>query len=499
MNTSYWLAQTAAKHYPKLQADQHVHIAIVGGGLCGLTTAYYLSSITNNVVVLEADTIGFGASGRNTGKLTALHGAKYVLLEKHHGGDVPSIYYQMQKEAIDAVEGIIEKHGIACGFERCSAITFTTEKENVAQLQDEYQCCLDHQIPVHYLEKSESFVKMEAGLEMKHQAKYDPYRYVLGLADVLTEKGIDVYEHSAVTSLNHKENGYELHVGDHCVFAQHVVLATQAPIFDHMGLFFAKTYPEVSHLAMINTMFESNAMYINIDDPLTSYRKIDDHALLCGGYAHPCAEMNPKDENQWLNDLKKRFTVSDIPYEWSSQDWISHDHLPFIGPISKKENHLYVAYGFGKWGNTFANIAGKLICSMILKEPMKHHELFACDRMSSLFTTKSIKINLETVKKLLMSKVKTLQDLSSSNVRVFTMHHHKYGYYRDEDGQEYIVDLTCPHMGCTLQFNEVENTWDCPCHGSRFTCFGEPIKGPANTALSTDTDVLNSIDPHIIK
>ena len=139
MNTSYWLAQTAAKQYPKLQADQHVHIAIVGGGLCGLTTAYYLSSITNNVVVLEADTIGFGASGRNTGKLTALHGAKYVLLEKHHGGDVPSIYYQMQKEAIDAVEGIIEKHGIACGFELCSANTFTTEKENVAQLQDEYQ------------------------------------------------------------------------------------------------------------------------------------------------------------------------------------------------------------------------------------------------------------------------------------------------------------------------------------------------------------------------
>lgn len=499
MNTSYWLDQTNAPHYPNLTQDQHVNIAIIGGGLCGLTTAYYLSSVTNNIAILEADTIGFGASGRNTGKLTALHGANYLLLEKHHGASMPSIYYQMQKEAIDAIEGIIEKHAIDCGFERCSSITFTAQEENVAQLQDEYQCCLDHQIPVSYLEKQSAPVRMEAGLEMKNQAKYDPYRYLLGLADVITEKGIHIYEHSPVLSCNRSDHGYELHTEHHCIYAQHVVLATQAPIFDHMGLFFAKTYPEVSHLALVDTAFESDAMYINIDDPLQSYRKIDDRSLLCGGYAHPCAEMKETDYQHWLNDLKKRFSVAEIPYEWSSQDWISHDQLPFIGSLSKKEDHLYIACGFGKWGNTFANIAGKLICSLILQEPMEHHEIFTCNRMSPLFSTKSIMINLETVKKLLMSKVKTLQDSDSSNVRVFSMHHHKYGYYRDENGQEYLVDLTCPHMGCTLQFNEVEKTWDCPCHGSRFTCSGDLIKGPANTCLSTDTEVHNPIDPHIFK
>lgn len=500
MNESYWIKQNKTKHYPKLENNLRVQTLIIGGGLSGLTTAYYLSAAVNDIALIEADWLGYGTSGRNSGKVTVQHGCIYHKLIKKHGLDKAKAYYQAQKEALESIASIIEEHHIECHAQRKDAILYTEDDTKVFQLQDEYQALLDIGVPCEFLDQNESLIACKAAIRINNQLGYDPYAYLLGLSDCLDQKGIAIYEHSPATTVEKDGSGYRVTVNNHFIYAQNIVSATMTPLLDGFSFIYAKSYPSVSHIAIMPIKHSlSNQMLYSIDSPMSSYHDINADTLLCGGYEHPCAEMDQKQLDDWLVSLQKEWKCEAAQITWDSQDLMSFDHLPFIGPLSKRYPNFYIACGFSKWGNTNANVAAKLICADLLKKENYYSALFNPSRKQPFFQAQCFHMNIKTAFHFIQSQFSEASDLNCKpkEGKVVSLGGKLYGMYRDENDELFLVDIRCPHLGCICSFNEVDHSWDCPCHGSRFHYDGSIIKGPAQSPLSEyESEQVNHVDPH---
>lgn len=497
---SYWICNTEKKMTcPSVEQDMSVNIVVIGAGLTGLSCAYYLSNRVKDMLVLEADEICYGASGRNTGKVSAQHGLLYNKLMEQYDIMMAKQYYHANMEALRSIEGIIKDHHIDCDFQRCDASLYTRSATMCGQLQEEYQAYLDMGIPCSYEEHQKEPFEMEAVLTMHHQARFDPYRYGLGLADVLKSRGITIYEHSPVKTMHPVQDGYELFVNDHIVHANYVIFASQFPFIDDGHFYFTRMYCEQESAAyMKNTAAHKAQMLLNIEKPLHSYN-IDEKRIIATGNAYKSGQTPEVTHTKFLSDLHNIFQEETIEYVWSSQDYITFDHIPMIGKLDKDNKHLLFASGFNKWGNTTSNLAGKLLCAYVLQLHSPYHMLFSPQRLSSLFSIPFVKENMNVVYEFLRSKFKYDDDEypGRGEGKIMQIDHHHYGVYRDEQDELYIVDATCPHLGCVCSFNMIDKTWDCPCHGSRFSYKGEVIKGPAEYQLHRYGEGLNTVDPHI--
>lgn len=499
---SYWIQRTNKKQYPAIHEDKNANIVIIGAGLTGLSCAYYLSKRVQDIILLDANSICYGASGRNTGKVSAQHGLLYHKLIENYDIAMAKQYYHANMEAIRSIESIIKEHHIDCDFKRNPAALYTNDEELLPLLQEEYQAYLDMEISCSYSDDIQKGFPAKAILSMHEQACFDPYRYGLGLSDVLDKRGVFIYENSSVKTMITKEDqSYEVVVNDHIVHANKVIFASQFPFIDHGHLYFTKMYCEQESLAyMENTQNVMEYMLVNIEKPLHTYNIYNDK-IIVGGNSYKSGQSPEITHTKFLNDIRKIFPKEKVEYVWSSQDYITFDHMPFIGKLDEHNPNVLFASGYNKWGNTTSNLAGKLLAAYVLDLRSQYHMLFSPQRLSSLFTIPYVKENLNVVYEFIRSKFKISSDeyptLGEGKCMMIDGHH--YGVYRDDDEQLYIVDITCPHLGCVCSFNSVDKTWDCPCHGSRFSFKGEIIKGPATYRLMPYGEGLNHVDPHIMK
>lgn len=284
MKESYWIKHTKCdKHYPKVEQDLYTNIAIVGAGLTGLTTAYYTSKATSEIMIFESDQIGYGASGRNTGKITFQHGLLYHTLIEKYDRIFAKRYYKAQHDAMISIDAIIKEHHIDCEYQKSDAIVYTNDAAKVADIQDEYQAYLDLDIPCEYVRCKDEPTYMEAGLLIKDQAKFNPYAYCLGLSDILDEQQIQIYEHSALRDMKQKDDGYELSINGCIVHANKVVFTCQFPFIDHMHLYFARMRPiQESLCAAKITQKQSNLMIINAEKPMHSANIFEENIVMAG-------------------------------------------------------------------------------------------------------------------------------------------------------------------------------------------------------------------------
>lgn len=363
-------------------------------------------------------------------------------------------------------------------------------------IQAEYEAYQTLGIPGELREGEKAPLPGKAALTVYDQFGFDPYAYLLGLAAVLDQMGIAVYEHSRAETIVKTGSGWQVMVNNHRVFAQNIVCATMTPLLDAFTFFYAKTYPSLSHLALLEVDHSlPDIMLYGMDDPMTSYHVLNDHQLLCGGYEHLSGEMKQADQDAWLNSLCTTWHTSRPKQVWDTQDLIAHDHLPLIGPLSPRYPNFYIACGFSKWGNTQSQAAAEIITDAIMKHENCRSALFSPSRLNPLFPKQALKMNLRSIKKLLTGQFPPLADftIERGKAKQIELDQHHYGVYCDEQDEVYVVDIRCPHMGCICDFNTVDRTWDCPCHGSRFSYRGEIIKGPAQVALNVDD---HRVDPH---
>lgn len=502
MKESYWIQKQKNKtSYLKLSKETKTHIAIIGGGLTGITTAYFLAQAKEDVMLLEADQLCYGASGRNTGKVSAQHGLIYHDLINRYDKAMAKQYYAANAEALKTIKSIIDTHQIDCGFAYCDSVLYTKNSLHISQLQDEYQAYLDIHIPCEYLNASKTDFPYEAALAMKQQARFDPYAYGTALADITHKMGIPIYEHSPVQEVIKTDQGYRLTINDLYVYADIVIFATQFPFLDYGNFYFTRMYSQQETIAYAKLKEKQNLdMMLSIDEYVQSFN-IDEDILLYAGNEHKSGQPQRKSQQEFAYELPSIFSIDHLISTWSSQDYMTFDKLPMIGKLDKNNDTMLFASGFNKWGNTTSCIAAKLLCARVLQRDSIYRMLYSPQRLSNIFSLPFVKENANVALAFIKSKMQSSTDTipDKLNADIMELDGHKYGVYRDEEDNLHIVDIICPHLGCTLHFNKEDKSWDCPCHGSRFSYKGDIIKGPASHKLNTLDEKHNSINPHIIK
>lgn len=494
MNESYWILSSNHNELESLNKDINTDLLIVGGGIVGLSTAYLLAKKGINCTLVDANKVGHGSSGRNTGKITSQHSIIYSKLSKKYGIDAAKSYYEGNKEALDFIAKIIKEHNIDCNFRREDSYILAQNENYLEELKKEYETCKNMGLDCEYHDKLPLPIKCLGAISLKNQAHFNPKKYIDGLLKECIKLGVKVYENTPIVDLK-KGNICTLTTNKNKVIAaKSVVIASHVPWYDGRNFYFAKEKADRSYL--IAGKLEKDimpGMFLGVEDrdiTFTTYEDDNTKLLIFGGGDHKVGQC--KNEEEIYEKLKAyakdNFGVKEFKYMWSAQDYMSYDHLPYIGHINKKEDNVYVATGFSKWGMSNGTLSAIIISDLILKGQSKYEELFNPSRKGSYLTTEFYKENLNVAIKYISGKLQYGNynfPIEKGNSHIVVLDDNKrYGAYRHYDEKLYIVDITCTHLGCELAFNSAEKTWDCPCHASRFDYKGNILEGPAVKPLN---------------
>lgn len=461
-NKSFWTNNFEIDKFERLEDDIEAEVCIIGGGITGLSTAYYLAQNGVDVVVLEKDSIASKTTGHTTGKVTIQHGMFYNYLVESYGLNYAKKYALANKEALENIKEIIKNEDIECDFEIKDSIIFSENPQKFSSLQDEAQVSKDIGIDAEFITKIDLPVIIQGGVKFANQAQFNPIKYANGLCKTLINKNVSIYENTKV--VGYKSKGSKTKViaenGDAIVsvIAENVVVATRYPIFDFPGMYFIKNYQELEYAMCveINENINNMPMYLSVDNPSISFRtaiKDGKRYLLVVGNGAKTGEKIGKDEYKVLEEkIRKCFGEYIIKDKWTAEDVISLDKIPYIGKYSKMTSNMYVATGFKKWGMTFSNLAANIISSEILEKKAKYSILFDPSRVNPIKNGTEMKNMISTTCKSLLK--------NSNHI--------------------------CTHLGCKTVFNETTGTWDCPCHGSRYDKTGELIDGPSKKNLKVE-------------
>lgn len=493
---SYWIASTPETNYPVLNEDVKVDVAIVGGGMVGITCAYLLKNEGLNVAVIEADHILQGTTGHTTAKITSQHNLIYDKIKKKMGQDMAQQYAQANESAIDLIEKIIKEKNIDCNFERRFNCVYTQDDNYVQQIADEAKTAADLGLKASYLDSLPLPFKIKAAVKFDNQAQFHPRKYLLALAKDIPGNGSHIFEGTKALDIE-KGNEYSVTTNQgYTVTASRVVIASHFPFYDGQALFFTRLFPERSYVVAIKIKDPfPEGMYITAEDPGRSLRSIDTEdgeLILVSGEHHKTGQgENTMNHYNKLRDFaEETFNVESIPYRWSTQDYSTADGVPYAGHLTADNPSLYVASGFGKWGMTNSTASAMLIRDLIVKNESPWQDVYNPSRFTPISSAKNfIKENINVAGQLISGKLSPVPDdvdIKPGEAKVIEAKGQKSGAYRDEKGVLHIVDTTCTHLGCEVKWNEAEKSWDCPCHGSRYTYEGDIIDGPAKKPIRID-------------
>lgn len=492
---SYWLTSSEQKNYPKLTKDIRADIVIIGGGIAGITTAYLLMREGLKPVVLEADRILFGTTGHTTAKITSQHDLIYDKIRKKIGQEQARQYAAANEAAIAKIAHIVDELKIDCDFEHQSAYVYTEKDETIQTINDEVQAAVDCGIKAEYVEKIPFSIDIKAAIRFEGQAQFHPRKYLLALADALKKAECAIYEQTRVVDLESDNGGYRLTTGDgKRIKADRVIIASHYPFFNKHALYFARLYVERSYLIAIRAKEPfPGGMYINADDPVRSLRCQPSEQgvlTLIGGESHKAGQSTDTQAHYraLLDFATQHFTVEDVPYHWSAQDCITLDDIPYSGLYASDLPNLYIATGFRKWGMTNSTASAMLIRDLIVHGKSDWEDVYQPSRINLAVSARTAIVeNANVGVNLLEGKLAVLPedvDVNPGEGKIVEHEGHRAGAYRDMDGNLHVVDTTCTHMGCEVNWNSAEKSWDCPCHGSRFDIDGNVIEGPAIRALN---------------
>lgn len=491
---SFWIASTLQSSYPTLAQDMTVDVAIVGAGLCGITAAMLLKRAGKRVAVLEAGRVAEGVSGHTTAKVTALHQLIYATLIDQMGEGKARLYGESNQAAIEQIATLVQQEHIDCDFERKDAYTFATDAQNLEKVKAEVEAAQLLGLPATYVGATPLPFAVMGAVKFSHQAQFHPRKYILNLAGQITGDGSHVFENTRVKTVDGETPCKVITENGPTVTAQDVIVATNLPILDQ-GLYFAKTFPQRSYLigARIEPAKAPNGMLIGTGEKYRSVRATptDDggQLLLIGGEGHKVGEVNDTEARfqRLAAYARSKFGIETVDYYWSTQDYVSFDKLPYIGKLTPLNQHIYVATGFSLWGMTKSTLSAMILTDLILGQANPWAELYDSTRPTPFVTQDSIKNNLDVGARWIGDRFKGLFDspdkVDRGAGRVVTVGTDKVAVYRDQSGRLHQVSAVCPHLGCIVDWNAAEKSWDCPCHGSRFNTDGEILHGPAVKCL----------------
>jgi len=435
---SVWQATSRHQPRPELMGTVRCDVAVIGGGLTGILAGKLLAQEGLSCVVLEADTIGSGQTGGTTAKITAQHGLVYRKLEQTRGPDIARLYADANTAAIGQYETLIGTLPTDCGFVRCPAYLYTTGAPG--QLQLESMAARRAGIQCTITQETELPFPVTAALRFSYQARFHPLEFLYQVA-----QGLTAYEHSPVRQI-HRHRGFTLlRTPKGAVAARYVVFAAHYPLVNVPGWYFTRLHQERSYVLALANAMTPQGMYLGVGERALSFRAEMGYLLL-GGCAHRTGEDSGRPYETLLARAKSMFPDCTEVYRWSAQDCVSVDGLPYIGRYAANTPDWFVATGYNKWGMTTAMVAARLCTDLICGRTTPYSVVYDPDRPTAKHPGNLMNEMTHAVKGLTRGL---------------------------------LQGRRCSHMGCRLEWNQAEGTWDCPCHGSRFAPDGTLLNDPA--------------------
>ena len=401
-------------------------------------------------------------------------------------------YLEANEQAIRNIEKIIQEEQIECEFQKKDAYVFTQKQEEIPKIKKEVEAVQSLGFPAEFVENTELPLKTLGAIKFPNQAQFNPCKYIQGLIKAMPN--VEIYENTKVIDVKQSENQTEYEIiteNQNKINAKYVVIATHYPIINIPGYYFLKMYQSLSYvIGAETTKQELNGMYINSEEPTISLRTTSlengKTLLIIAGMDHKTGEKNDlSEEYEKLIKIAKEIDPNcEIKYKWCTEDCIPLDKIPYIGEFSNLMPNVYVGTGYKKWGMTSSNVAANIIVDKILGKQNEYEEVFTSTRLKPIKNHEEMgNMIKEVVKSLVIEKIKvpqeTIENIKAGEAKIIEIDSKKVGVYKDEKGKLYAVKPVCSHLGCELSWNNLEKTWDCHCHGSRFTYEGKSIYDPS--------------------
>ena len=467
--------------------DAAADVAVVGGGIIGVTTAFALARTGAKVILVEGGRLGQGVTGRTTAKVTSLHGLTYASLLRSHGIEKTRAYAAANEAGLAMIAANVDELAIECDFRRKPNFTYTQSAERVRQLEDEAESAEKAGLPVSLVEQTDLPFDVAAAVRLSDQAEFHPIRYLLGLASAAEAAGAGIHEGSRATGVAsgrvELENGVSVSAG-------RIVMATHLPILDRAGTF-ALAEPERSSAITVGLDGEPpHGMFISADSPSRTLRAVPHDGrelLIVGGSSQRIGEGDPGAVLAELADFAdEHFAATDVVHRWSAHDYLPVDGLPYIGRTPLGGQEVLIATGMRKWGLAMGTAAAEILADLVMGADNEWAEVFDPRRLPGLRAMPALaKHNAGAGLHFLGDRMRLSRspDLALGEGAVVGSGLAKRAMYRDDDGTVHALSARCTHLGCLVHWNAGDRTWDCPCHGSRFKATGEVLEGPATAAL----------------
>jgi glycine/D-amino acid oxidase-like deaminating enzyme/nitrite reductase/ring-hydroxylating ferredoxin subunit len=485
---SIWARPDGARSpslHPPLTQDGAVDVVVVGAGITGLTTALLLARAGSTVAVVERDRVGSGTTGRSTAHLTVSLDVPFAKLISRFGEAAGRTVVESVVRAIDEIERLAAPAG--CAFRRVPGFRFAERAADAADLAAEIDAARRLGIAVEDVAQTPLPFPVARAMRFADQAQMDPLAYVRALAEQLIAAGGAIYEHAPVVEANVDgvcvEGGARLR-------AAHVVEATQTPLglVASIQTRVAATTSYVLEAALREPL--AAGLYWDTDDPYHYVRTVDDAGLriLAGGEDHGTGrERNPAARLGALEAwTREHFPVAEIFGHWSHEHFEPADGLPYIGLLPGSRSH-WIAAGFAGTGLTFGTVAALMLRDLVTVGSSPWESVYTPSRLKPLASGLPIaKENLSIGWRFIADRLKSpgaAADLPPDSGRVEREGRRQVAVYRDLRGDLHFLSARCPHLGCVVAWNEVEKTWDCPCHGGRFAPTGKVLYGPPTGGL----------------
>ncbi|NOK10257.1 FAD-dependent oxidoreductase [Corallococcus exercitus] len=490
---SLWTVTTLPRDFPSLPGDLDVDVAIIGGGIAGLTTAWLLKRAGKKVAVLEMHRILSGQTGQTTAHLTELLDTPYTTLLKDFGEKGAHLAASSSRAAIEQIASLVETLSIDCGFTRVPGFRYAETEAELRELLHEVSAARQVGLLASFIKEVPLPFPVKGALRVEDQAVFHPRQYLLALADRIPGDGCHLFENTKVL---------DLHDGAPCrvvtekgtVTARAVVEATTTPlnrVAMHTKLYPYRTYAVA---APLEGPLEPG-QYYDSRDPYHYIRtqQVDSVPyVIVGGEDHKVG--SEEDTASCFARLeaytRERLPVKRITHRWSGQVIEPADGLPYIGR-NVGSRHVYVATGFSGTGMTFGTLAGMVLSDLILGNESPYAALYEPGRVKPKAGAKDfIQENAEVAFRFVADRLskpdgKHLADVKPGEAKILEVEGRKVAVYREDDGTAHAVSPVCTHLGCHVHWNNAERTWDCPCHGGRFSPTGRVLNGPAVKDLSS--------------
>lgn len=494
-NPSLWVGTTEPTPFSPLSGDASVDVVVLGAGITGLTAARLLAREGRSVAVLDAGPICAGATGYTTAKVTSLHTLIYAQLEKSFDAQTAAAYAAANEAAIQKVVELSTADGIDYELEPTAAYTYTLESDNLSDVEAEVDAATRAGLRASFTTDTDLPYDVLGAIRVDGQYQFHPRKYCLGLAQAIVREGGVIHDHTRALEVDQDERTVTTARGT--ITARDIVIATHQP-FPKDGAYFARGEPLRSYaLALRVDGPRPEGMYISCDEPTRSVRSTADGHVIVGGEGHKVGHEDDTEAcyaalESWA---RATFPVTSIDYRWSAQDYRTPDRIPYIGRMTPGSEHVYAATGFGKWGMTNGTVAAMIITDSIVGRDNPWAATFDSNRAAiSQSLKRLVTENVDVAKRFIGDRLASLhppavEELSPGEGAIVDLDGEKVAAFRDDDGTVHAVSATCTHMGCRVNFNPAERTWDCPCHGSRFGIDGDVIEGPATEDLAPATPV----------